>query len=526
MLVKFHARGRGGGSGPVDYLLGKDRQRDGASVLQGKPEEVRELIDASPYAKKYTSGVLSFAEADLPTGTREKLMASFERVLMPGLDKDQYSVLWVEHSDKGRLELNFVIPNTELLSGKRLQPYYDRADRPRIDAWQTVVNARLGLHDPNAPENRRTLVTPNSLPKTKQEAAEVITAGLEQLARAGELKTRQDVIRALTEAGFTVARVTPGSISLADPEGGRNLRLKGALYEQSFGHGEGHRAEIEDAGERYRRDAEARVQRARATCERGIALKRDENQRRHSRACGRDERAFTGEHREPVAGGRPAMAEIHRGFGAAAGDVERGVLGAGPDDSVAVGRHQPAEPGYRSATRDAEHAERQDMGRELSRGRERPVFGVTERDESGQGKNVDVWSGEIGTARGEAGEGVTQNDRAGNAVAERVRAVAAGLRAAAEGMGERLRGIAAHVRTYLSGESAADRACGAAERAGERLEHAGAAIRGPVQAERAIATERQAEELRHRQQESDRLQKEKTLELERTRSRDYPDLSL
>ncbi|MGQ6215617.1 hypothetical protein ACUNGV_27660 [Serratia sp. IR-2025] len=50
----------------MDYLLGKDRQREGASVLQGKSEEVRELIDASPYAKKYTSGVLSFAEQDLP----------------------------------------------------------------------------------------------------------------------------------------------------------------------------------------------------------------------------------------------------------------------------------------------------------------------------------------------------------------------------------------------------------------------------------------------------------------------------
>ncbi|MCV5719575.1 nuclease, partial [Escherichia coli] len=97
MIVKFHPRGRGGGAGPVDYLLGKDRQREGATVLQGKPEEVRELIDASPYVKKYTSGVLSFAEADLPSGQREKLMASFERVLMPGLDKDQYSVLWVEH---------------------------------------------------------------------------------------------------------------------------------------------------------------------------------------------------------------------------------------------------------------------------------------------------------------------------------------------------------------------------------------------------------------------------------------------
>ncbi len=184
MIVKFHLRGRGGGAGPVDYLLGKDRQRDGATVLQGKPEEVRSLSTPRP-TQKYTSGVLSFAEKDLPPGQREKLMASFERVLMPGLDKDQYSVLWVEHQDKGRLELNFLIPNTELLTGKRLQPYYDRADRPRIDAWQTIVNGRLGLHDPNAPENRRVLVTPSALPETKQEAAQAITRGLLALASSG-----------------------------------------------------------------------------------------------------------------------------------------------------------------------------------------------------------------------------------------------------------------------------------------------------------------------------------------------------
>ncbi|MSG01281.1 plasmid mobilization relaxosome protein MobC [Escherichia coli] len=126
MIVKFHARGKGGGSGPVDYLLGRERNREGATVLQGNPEEVRELIDATPFAKKYTSGVLSFAEKELPPGGREKVMASFERVLMPGLEKNQYSILWVEHQDKGRLELNFVIPNMELQTGKRLQPYYDR----------------------------------------------------------------------------------------------------------------------------------------------------------------------------------------------------------------------------------------------------------------------------------------------------------------------------------------------------------------------------------------------------------------
>ncbi|MDN0395891.1 mobilization protein, partial [Salmonella enterica subsp. enterica serovar Newport str. A-211-RVH] len=35
MIVKFHARGKGGGSGPVDYLLGRERNREGATVLRG-----------------------------------------------------------------------------------------------------------------------------------------------------------------------------------------------------------------------------------------------------------------------------------------------------------------------------------------------------------------------------------------------------------------------------------------------------------------------------------------------------------
>ena len=46
--------------GPLDYLLGKDRQRDHAKILSGNEQEIAGLIDSSPYAKKYTSGCLSF----------------------------------------------------------------------------------------------------------------------------------------------------------------------------------------------------------------------------------------------------------------------------------------------------------------------------------------------------------------------------------------------------------------------------------------------------------------------------------
>ncbi|MDV2097052.1 nuclease, partial [Acinetobacter baumannii] len=81
-------------------------------------------------------------------------------------------------------------------------------------------------------------------PETKQEAAETITRGLLMLASSGELKTRDDVTGALTAAGFEVVRTTKNSISIADPDGGRNIRLRGAIYEQSFNGLEGLRGEI------------------------------------------------------------------------------------------------------------------------------------------------------------------------------------------------------------------------------------------------------------------------------------------
>ena len=72
MIVKYHARGTGTGSGPDAYLLGKDTARVDAKLLRGASEEVIALIDSSPYAKKYTSGVLSFAEVDLASGQNRK----------------------------------------------------------------------------------------------------------------------------------------------------------------------------------------------------------------------------------------------------------------------------------------------------------------------------------------------------------------------------------------------------------------------------------------------------------------------
>lgn len=221
MIIKIHNRGAGCGSGPVNYLLGKDRDREDARLDRGNPDQMIELIDSTNYAQRYKSGVLSFAERDLDEHQKQQIMDSFERALLPGLDKDQYSILWVQHQDKDRLELNFVVANVELQSGKRLQPYFDRVDRPRLNAWKDLVNDYYGLKDPNDPLNKRELCTPNNLPKTKIKACEAITNGLLSVAERGDLKNRDDVIKTLETAGFEIARTTKKSISIKDPDGGR-----------------------------------------------------------------------------------------------------------------------------------------------------------------------------------------------------------------------------------------------------------------------------------------------------------------
>ena len=491
MIVKFHPRGSGGGSGPVDYLLGKDRMREGASVLQGKPEEVRELIDASPYAKKYTSGVLSFAERDLAPGQREKLMASFERVLMPGLDKDQYSVLWVEHADKGRVELNFVIPNTELLTGKRLQPYYDRADRPRIDAWQTIVNGRLGLHDPNDPANRRALVTPSTLPKAQQEAVSAITAGLLSLASAGELKTRQDVTEALTASGFDVVRTTKSSISIADPDGGRNIRLKGAIYEQSFNAGAGLRAEVENAARAYRRDAENRIQRARSVCKTGTERKREANQLRYQRPREGNDRSHAVEQDERVAHGRADVADHHNGVGTVNRHVREHSVVAGEPDNRPLHAYQRDE-----ANRSDAVEEEQRRAAVSVRGQQTPL-----REGEPGGRNLRGGFELDGTG------GEIEHDRAGKTVAERIRAATAGLLDKAGRVGERLRGMAEDVWAYATGERDAERARVELEQAGAEFERAAA----PLVREMNAIEQREAHERA--------VQHQKTLELEQSKQK-------
>ena len=475
MIVKIHSRGAGSGSGPVDYLLGKDRQREQATVLRGDPDRVCELIDSCDFARSYTSGVLSFQEPDIADSEKSRLMDELEHTLMTGLDRDQYNCLWVEHRDKGRLELNFVIPNIELQSGKRLQPYFDRADRPRVNAWQTLTNDRLGLRDPNDPLNRRPLTQASDLPRDKQQAAEKITAGLMNLMQQGVVRSREDVVKQLESYGLSIARETKSSISIADPDGGRNIRLKGMIYERDFKFSEGLRGEIEAAGAGYRAEREARVREAGNVYQRGLEIKLAEHQQRYPRT----ERPTDG-HSQILYPERTGLdIPVRR---AADHDTGRDNLVSGNGHHFPPGRNGQLQP----ATGEPESPERR-RGSDLQ-GRQKEHLSAGTARESTWHRDIHIESRqhrdevhrEVTTAdatetrqRVFITEDRQNHDRDGKAASERIRTLTDKLRATATGVAGQLQQLATHVRDYLAGAGAQRQGMSELEQSGERLVRAG-----------------------------------------------------
>ncbi len=271
MIVQFFRYGNGMSKGPLDYLLGKDRDRDHARLLSGSEQEVAGLIDSSPFAKKYTSGCLSFYESDLSDEAKSKIMADFEKCLFPGLDQSQYRVLWIEHKDKVnqetgecRLELNFLIPNTEILTGRRLQPFYHKADMSRVDLFKKVTNFEHSLHDPDDPLFRQDITTKKSLPKKVADIKTVIDTEAQKAIEKGMITDRASMKKWLIDLGLEVEDEKKKSISIKNPhatsENSKNIRLTGAIYEQDFRLTEESAGLARAASERFRREARKRYE--------------------------------------------------------------------------------------------------------------------------------------------------------------------------------------------------------------------------------------------------------------------------
>jgi len=289
MIVKFFTHGTGGSKGVFDYLLNDKEQPDGkrlgAEVLRGDVANQALLIDSLDFKQKYTSGCLSFTEtADQVTAAQKNaLMDGFEQTIRAGLDVDRVSVSWIEHRDKGRLELNFVFANVDLEHGRAFQPYVHSVDKRRVNAWKDMQNIEYGFTDPSDPANKRLMAQRDNLPREIKDARQAITDGLQALVIEGAITNRDDVIQALTDGGFEIARETDKAISIKNPTGKRNIRLTGGLYERSFKFSPEVQNTVTAASEDYRARSTERYDAAKQLYDSEIKRKRDYHQTRHGK---------------------------------------------------------------------------------------------------------------------------------------------------------------------------------------------------------------------------------------------------
>jgi hypothetical protein len=204
---------------------------------------------------------LSFYEHDLSDQNKQQIMQNFEQCLFPGLDQDQYQILWVQHQDKvnqdtgeTRLELNFVIPNVELSTGKRLQPFYAPVDLDRVDLFKRITNAEHRLYDPDDPNNQQLLINKKNLPKDVKDFKDQLHQRICQAVVDGKFADRQELVQWLESNEIKVTRQVKNSISIENPYEGakRPIRLEGEVYEQGFRATGEYRQEVQQRIAEYR----------------------------------------------------------------------------------------------------------------------------------------------------------------------------------------------------------------------------------------------------------------------------------
>lgn len=364
MLIKFFRNGQGGGSGPVGYLVERDvvaydqnrnaiRDERGdvmlfareplPDVLRGDAELMRALIDACPHQWTYRAGVIAFTAEDAPSHAQQRqVMDAFEGLAFAGLEADQRDILWVRHSHEGRVELHFVTPRMELVSGRSLNiapPGYQK----HYDALRDVLNKEHGWTDPMTLERARETVSLIESVR-RGDARELIHVWIVQRIETGEIRDRQSMTEALTAAGFDLPRAGKNYITVRDPETDERWRLKGDLFREDWTRKNALERALERAAGQpsrsgIRLDAIA-IDELRDRLERSLEARANYNQYRYPQVHGREPPAFergAGDDRggrEPASVDGAAVLPDH-GRGGAAGDLlelHRELVLGGADD--------------------------------------------------------------------------------------------------------------------------------------------------------------------------------------------------
>lgn len=232
MLVKFFKTKNGGSIAGINYLLNHRVKDKTAFVLKGSEVITRQIVSNMTKKQKLCIGCLSFEEADIDLNAKQKIINEFETLLF-GEYKERFNILWVQHIDKGRLELNFAIPKIDLESGMAFNPYYDKTDRALIDAWQNLTNFKFNFSDPKDPAKAHMLQGPRKEIGVIKDYIELEKILTEKFINQ-EFSCRDDILKTLKDSRIEITRISKDYISVKLPGAKKARRFKGDMFGEEF----------------------------------------------------------------------------------------------------------------------------------------------------------------------------------------------------------------------------------------------------------------------------------------------------
>lgn len=249
MVIKFFKTQKGGSSASVDYLLNERVKQGTARILKGDEKVTRALIDSITTKQKTCVGCLAFTE-QINDEQKKQIMKEFEYALMPGM-KNRVNILWVEHTDKNNLELNFVIPKIDLETGKSFNPYFHKVDFKRIEVFQDLTNIKNNFSNPKEPireKTTKTLKFESIEARNYDELDKILT----ELVAQGVIKNRDELIKECNNSNIEITRQNEDGLSLKLPNMAKAKRFKGGIYAKQFREPESITRQITDIETRQR----------------------------------------------------------------------------------------------------------------------------------------------------------------------------------------------------------------------------------------------------------------------------------
>ena len=293
MICKFFRGGRTykGAKSAIQYLLDKRVSNGTAKVLLGNPDTTLKIIKQIKNKWKFSSGVMSFEET-LNDTQKQQVIEEFKKTFFCGLDEEQYNLLIVEHTDKGRTELHFLMPRVELTTFKSFNPYWHMKDFYKKDFFQDFINAKFGFSSPHQKDKQNIVKLTNKNLK-RNELLKIIDDFVLENIQNGLIQNNADLLYFLEQNGIDV--VKQGKNYLTIMINNKKIRLKGAIYGKNFtDYTELARATEERAGKHIptTREAFERIERG---LEERILADAEENRKKYKKSRQQD---LTGDKRE------------------------------------------------------------------------------------------------------------------------------------------------------------------------------------------------------------------------------------